>query len=376
MKRLKLLVFHQYLAPYRIDFWNSLYALFDLRLYFLHENVIEQKFDQVALRKKLHLDCFYYLKGFQLGRRSIRYGFYGTIKKYSPDVIIGYEYSQTIIAFLLLKAIFSFNYKVYTLCDDSLDIAVNCTGLRKVARSFAVERLDGIITVNSDVSRWYESNFKLRNPCITFPIIAKESVFRNDLKNVLPLSKQLENQYHLIGKKLIFYVGRLVDVKGVDKLVEAFKEIVNDYKNTLLVIIGGGIEEKSLQNLVLSLGIENQVIFTGRLEGDDLYAWFNLGQLLILPSYYEPFGAVVGEALMAGASVLCSSFAGSSCLINSNNGELFNPFNHNELVELLVKHLNGLEEITEIVEIRPSKIDIKFDSCVDNLYKQIEQCCK
>lgn len=371
MQRLKLLVFHQYLAPYRIDFWNSLNDLFNLRLYFLHKNVIEQKFDQEVLKRKLNFECFYYLRGFLIGRRSFRYGFLKTINEYSPDVIIGYEYSQTILTCLILKAIFRFNYKVYTLCDDSLDIAVNCGGLRRIARSFALKHLDGIITVNDDVSSWYDNNFKLKSPCITFPIVAKESVFQNDLKNVLFLSNQLIKKHNLKGKKIVFYVGRLVDVKNVNQLIKAFKEIANNQKKSLLVIIGGGTEEKFLHHLVNSFGIGKQVIFTGRIEGDELYAWYNLGQLFVLPSYYEPFGAVVSEALMAGASVLCSSYSGSSCLINRNNGALFNPYNLADLVRLLDKHLNGIVELTDIAAIRPSKNYIKFDTLIDNLYKHL-----
>ena len=50
----------------------------------------------------------------------------------------------------------------------------------------------------------------------------------------------------------------------------------------------------------------------------ELKAWYYLGQCLVLPSYCERFGAVVGEALLAGERVLVSSSAGSAVLVKKS----------------------------------------------------------
>jgi len=53
------------------------------------------------------------------------------------------------------------------------------------------------------------------------------------------------------------------------------------------------------------------------LEAQQLHAWYLCSSGFVLPSIYEPFGAVVDEALIFGLKVLCSKYAGSSYLINN-----------------------------------------------------------
>ena len=62
------------------------------------------------------------------------------------------------------------------------------------------------------------------------------------------------------------------------------------------------------------------IYYVGRKEGIELKAWYLAGQILVLPSSYEPFGAVVNEALLAGEFAMVSENAGATCLINDENG--------------------------------------------------------
>lgn len=372
-KRLKLLIFHQSLAPYRIDFWNSLNSLFDLKLYFIYENVVEQKFDQAILRKKLNFNIEYYLRGFQFGIRAVRYGLHSMIKKHKPDIVFTYEYSQITITIILLKKLFGLNFKHYTTCDDSLHIIETCNGVRKIARDFSVKHLDGIITVNKEVSNWYETNFNRKDFCITFPIIPNEDNFRNLLEGAIPESNRLINLHDLEGKKCLFFVGRLVDVKAVDRLLKAFSNIASSFPECRLVIVGQGEEERPLKDLTNLLQIQNKVIFTGRRDGNDLYAWYNIGQIFVLPSYYEPFGAVVSEALLGGATVLCSSFAGASVLIKQNNGTIFNPLDDFQLSDLLKDELSKQTNLEKTIKLRPSKLMVNYESYVTELFEHISR---
>lgn len=71
-------------------------------------------------------------------------------------------------------------------------------------------------------------------------------------------------------------------------------------------------------------------------EGDDLYVWYKAADTLVLPSYREPFGAVVNEALLAGCKCVVSKNAGASCLINEGiNGYTFDPTSIDDLVRCI-----------------------------------------
>lgn len=111
----------------------------------------------------------------------------------------------------------------------------------------------------------------------------------------------------------MLFVGRLVDVKNLNFLIEVFSDYVLLNKNARLILVGDGDKKNELKNLVLNLNIQDYVLFTGRYENEELYAWYKIADYFILPSTSETFGAVVNEALIAGLPVLCSNLAGASC---------------------------------------------------------------
>jgi len=293
------------------------------------------------------------------------------IQRFKPDIVFTYEYSQTTWFVYLLKRIFGFQYKIYSVCDDSLDIAKNCTGLRALSRNYLVERIDGLILINDEVADWYTNKFK-KNNWIVFPITYQEEGFRAGLTTALDRSNSIIKENGLVGKKCIFFVGRFVAVKGIDRLLEAFAKIAADYPNAALILIGAGDQRNELLNLSTKLGIQQQVLFAGRHEGNELLAWYNVGQIFVLPSHYEPYGAVVNEALLAGAKVLCSNLAGASSLIVPGlNGDIFNPFDTVELSILMERELDNIEPIFELKAIRESKTPFVFDQLFDDLLKKL-----
>jgi glycosyltransferase involved in cell wall biosynthesis len=366
-RKRRLLIFHQALAPYRVDLWNSLNEVYDLKLFFIYDNHLDQKFDQNKLKSLLNFTPGYLDQGFSLGTRALRWGFRSLIEQFNPDVVFSYEYSQTTTSLYLIKKIFGFNYLLYSICDDSLHIAQNCSGLRKRFRNFLVPKLNGLVLVNKEVADWYLNYFPKKITTITFPIIAKEKHFRRGLELALPVSNRYIKDYQLTNKRCIIFIGRLVPVKGIDRLIAAFKAVSSHLDDVRLIIVGEGEQHDSLLKLVSDCDLKEQVIFPGRFEGDGLKAWYNLAQIFVLPSHYEPFGAVVNEALMAGAFVICSTFAGASSLISPNvNGNVFSPYDTKLLTELMLAQLQLTAPINKLTEINSSKMLVSYKELFSN----------
>ncbi len=367
-----LIIFHQALSPYKIDLWNSLNELFNFKIFFINKAIKSQNFDQSELEKKLRFKCNYLTRGFNIKHIAIRFGILSVIRKNNPGIIISYEYSPITIWVYFLKRIFGFKYKIYSICMDSLLIAKTCRGFHKLSRDFLVTKIDGLIVVNNDVAKWYNGRFALKNDCIVLGNIYKESDFQDRLKAALPLSNQYLKKFDLIGKRCIFFVGRLVAIKGVDRLLNAFNNIRADYPDVKLVIIGDGTEENKLKNQANQYGLGDAGIFVGRLEGPELDAWYNIGQIFVLPSHYEPFGAVVNEALLGGADVLCSSYAGATSLIQpAKNGEIFDPYDIELLSKLLRTYLDKLSSLVLLESIRASHMVVTFEERINNLYNRL-----
>ena len=225
--------------------------------------------------------------------------------------------------------------------------------------------LDGVIFPSEDVCDWYNQNVNKNTKTLVLPIIHSNEVFREKLKLSLDISIINIKKYNLEGKRVLLFVGRLVDVKNIDLLIKAYAKI--DKSNTKLVVIGEGDDGERLRKLTIDLSLNDYVTFIGRLEGNELLSWYNIANIFILPSYYEPFGAVVNEALLGGCYVLCSSIAGASVLVNHLNGSLFDPFDEKELIE----KLNQTQKRISVID--SSNCNIRVDKMLFTLDEKIHE---
>lgn len=113
---------------------------------------------------------------------------------------------------------------------------------------------------------------------------------------------QLRRKYRIKeNENMIFFVGRLVTVKGVDKLIKAMPTVLDDFPNTKLLILGIGDMEWSLKDLVKTLRIEDKVIFrTEFISETERIKHYAASDCVVLPSIYEPFGIVCTESMSMG----------------------------------------------------------------------------
>lgn len=103
----------------------------------------------------------------------------------------------------------------------------------------------------------------------------------------------------------ILSVGRLVEAKGYDTLLKAFKMLVESYESTLhLYIVGEGPLKAELINLSISLNINNQVSFLGFI--DNPYPYIKNADLFVLSSRWEGFPNALLEALACGKKVVAT----------------------------------------------------------------------
>lgn len=102
----------------------------------------------------------------------------------------------------------------------------------------------------------------------------------------------------------------------------------------------------------------------GRKEGIELKTWFALGRMLILPSRYERFGAVVNEALLLGEKVAVSSKAGAAMLVNKNNGVVLNI---DEKYIDFSKLSEKVEPLREYIQNIPNNMPFKYNELMQKL---------
>ena len=104
------------------------------------------------------------------------------------------------------------------------------------------------------------------------------------------------------GREIILFLSRVNPKKGIHDLLPAFAELHRTRPQALLVIAGEGESAyvDSLKGKCIELGINNEVLWTGMLEGQTKLAAFAAARLFVLPSYSENFGIALLEAMAAG----------------------------------------------------------------------------
>jgi glycosyltransferase involved in cell wall biosynthesis len=150
--------------------------------------------------------------------------------------------------------------------------------------------------------------------------------------------KEILNEKKKVGilsnKTIIGVTGRLAKGKGVDFLIKSFSKIANRYPNTIVLITGAGNQQETLEKLVNSLNLTNQVLFSGFTKNPLIRA--ALYDIAIMPSEYEAFPYVIIEYLSVGSAVIATDVGGTKEIIKNNeNGFLIENKNEHELIKKL-----------------------------------------
>lgn len=350
IKKKKVLIFHPALAPYRIDQFNSLNELYDLEVVFLFDNLWNYKMDQSKLLSQLLFKVSFLLRGPHYNGRVFRYGMLKIIKMTNPDIILGYEYSFTTQYLILLKRLGLISQKIGSAIDDSIDICNHVQSkTRFLTRKHSIMHLDFLVVMSSEVSMFYQNTFNMQdNQIIVSPILQKPERLRSNSEELERIAQKYMQAYHLNGKKVLLFVGRLVPEKALPRFLNTIHSILLQQEHLVFILVGEGTEIKALTAIVEEKKLGEKVIFPGRYEGQELNAWYLCASGFVLPSLSETFGAVVNEALIFGLKVLCSQYAGASCLIESNNGMIFNMLEKNDVLEKTNLFLELIEAIEEI----------------------------
>ncbi|MDH4335029.1 MAG: glycosyltransferase family 4 protein, partial [Chloroflexota bacterium] len=98
----------------------------------------------------------------------------------------------------------------------------------------------------------------------------------------------------------VVFVGRLIDEKRVDLLLDAIHALDGSFPELRCTIIGDGPERAALEQRAEQLGLGTRVTFAGRVEDARLYATMKAASVLVMPSAREGFGITVAEAQACG----------------------------------------------------------------------------
>lgn len=108
------------------------------------------------------------------------------------------------------------------------------------------------------------------------------------------------------GRKVVLFMSRIHEIKGVDKLLAAFVGVLRAHPEAMLVIAGPGQESlvTSLHHQARQLGIQDRTHWLGMVKGSLKQELLSMASVFVLPSLSENFGYVIVEAMLAGLPVI------------------------------------------------------------------------
>jgi glycosyltransferase involved in cell wall biosynthesis len=176
-------------------------------------------------------------------------------------------------------------------------------------------------------------------------LVNRNCVDNLTLKNIYSKSivgrSQTQKLLNISTKNFIF-VGRLIDYKNLFRFLEAFGDaqatIQQDWG---VIILGDGELKQDLERFVSEKNIPN-ISFQKGVSWRQVPQYLALSDVLVLPSYSEPWGLVVNEAMACGLPVLVSDKCGCAIDLvkNGENGYIFSPDSLDKLKDLLIKFMS------------------------------------
>ncbi len=115
-------------------------------------------------------------------------------------------------------------------------------------------------------------------------------------------------------EKIVLYVGRLVYEKGVQTLVSAIPKILSRV-NAKFVVVGDGGMKDHLMRQVANMRLTHRIMFTGFLDEESLRKLYQIADVCVVPSLYEPFGITTLEAMAAKTPLVVSNTGGLSEIV-------------------------------------------------------------
>ncbi len=156
-------------------------------------------------------------------------------------------------------------------------------------------------------------------------------------------------------------IARLHPVKGHDTLLKAMAEVVPDFPDLVLLVVGSGTERQRLERVTEGLGLKDRVIFTGfRSDIPEVIAALDF---LVLPSLSEGLGLIVMEAMAMQKPVLATRVGGIPEVVTPGRDGLLVPPGDPEALARGIRTLAGDRELASRLAAAARKtIETKFSA--------------
>ena len=254
------------------------------------------------------------------------------IKSWNLDVI----HSQTEFAIGTFARLFAKQYNIplvhtyHTLYEDYIHYITK--GYFKRSSKKIVEYLSKfycettateLIVPTNKIYKLFTEKYKFEKNIHIIPTGIE--VERFYVENQNPDDIELLRKELKISKKdfVILFVGRLAEEKNIEFLIHSHAEIIKQYNNVKLLIVGDGPDKEKYEEYTKKLGLDDKVIFTGKVAWDDMPIYYHISDIFTSASKTETQGLTIIEAMAANTVPVCMRDEAFQSMVTEDLNGLF-----------------------------------------------------
>ncbi|NBB30771.1 glycosyltransferase family 4 protein [Cellulophaga sp. BC115SP] len=290
-------------------------------------------------------------------------GMLSAIREFKPDVVNITGYYD--LAFWVVLFYCKLHRIKLVLSNESTAVDHIRNGLKEKIKSIFVRQFDGFFNFGSLSAQYMLSLGAQSNQLLVEKNCVDNATIRTIYDDAKLQAEQTKQNQQLKKYNLIF-VGRLISFKNLSFLIKAFGLAKSKLSNEWgLIILGDGEDKAKLENLTKEQNVEDINFFPG-VGWQEVPRYLALADVLVLPSYSEPWGLVVNEAMACAMPVIVSENCGCAADIVKDgiNGFTFNPYDINHFEEILIAVMNDITKLEKmgkeseriIAEYTPQKV--------------------
>jgi glycosyltransferase involved in cell wall biosynthesis len=272
------------------------------------------------------------------------WGFYRHLrnlkKKYRFNLIESSETGNllTVLFEKKLPLVIRLHGSTYSFEKSTMGAASFGAILDRILQRYSFNRAKGISSPSSFQKKLFEKECNRMTDVIVIP----NPVAVDDFTGPQPVTQEVP--------KIIFYAGRIADVKGIWPLLKAFSQVIKRNPDVRLIMAGAphvSISRSSIDSFLEGHNIKSKVELPGYIQKDKIKEYYKRCRVYAVPSYYEAFCISAVEAMLYGKPVVASSGTALEEIVEDGvTGILVPPGDDRALTKAFLKLLND-DELTK-----------------------------
>lgn len=200
--------------------------------------------------------------------------------------------------------------------------------VKKVFLNFLFKKVSAFLYVGN-LNRQFYRNYGIdESKLFPVPYAVNNDFFEAQEKLAKTNRENLKKALNLDpNRPIILYAAKLIDVKRPQDLLSAYRLLSPDgiqEPDPYLIFVGDGVLRASLENTARETGWQS-IRFLGFKNQSEMPAMYDLCDIFVLPSGFEPWGLAINEVMNAGKAVVISDRVGcaSDLVLDGQNGAIF-----------------------------------------------------